>query len=76
MLHIFCPLLTKNAIISCFPRNVNLMEVIANQQESYTETAPYPEWQEAMHFELEALHDNRTLTLTSLPADKKLIDCH
>ncbi|KAD4983048.1 hypothetical protein E3N88_19719 [Mikania micrantha] len=40
---------------------------------TYTEAAPKPEWQQAMHEEMEALRRNQTWELTSLPAGKKAV---
>ncbi|WJZ85877.1 hypothetical protein VitviT2T_005389 [Vitis vinifera] len=34
-----------------------------------------PKWQEAMHFEIQALEENNTWSLTPLPASKKPIGC-
>ena len=42
---------------------------------SYSEAAVHPEWQGAMRSELQALQDNGTWTLTSLPAGKTPIGC-
>ncbi|XP_024177756.1 vegetative cell wall protein gp1-like [Rosa chinensis] len=47
----------------------------AIEPHTYAESAPYPEWQAAMRYELQALEDNNTWILTPLPAGKTLIGC-
>ncbi|CAL8075031.1 unnamed protein product [Prunus armeniaca] len=42
---------------------------------SYEVAAPHSHWQEAMQYELQALSDNHTWSLTPLPAGKKPIGC-
>ncbi|KAL5737920.1 hypothetical protein ACOSP7_030681 [Xanthoceras sorbifolium] len=42
---------------------------------SYSEAVAHPEWQEAMHSELQALKANDTWSLTPLPAGKTPIGC-
>jgi hypothetical protein len=45
------------------------------EPKSYSEAAAHPEWQAAMLSELQALQQNGTWSLTSLPQGKTLIGC-
>ena len=43
--------------------------------ETFAQAKKAPKWQEAMHFEIQALEENNTWSLTPLPASKKPIGC-
>ncbi|KAK9942928.1 hypothetical protein M0R45_008571 [Rubus argutus] len=45
------------------------------EPQSYSEAALHPEWQQAMHSELQALQANGTWSLTPLPVGKTPIGC-
>lgn len=53
------------------------LAAISNTKEpiSYTQASKLQVWRDAMAQELQALEDNQTWELTTLPPDKKLIDC-
>jgi hypothetical protein len=45
------------------------------EPKSYSEAVAHPEWQAVMLSELQALQQNGTWSLTSLPQGKTLISC-
>ncbi|WJX20513.1 hypothetical protein P8452_10060 [Trifolium repens] len=48
---------------------------IESEPKSYTEAKNFPEWRNAMQSEIDALCENRTWSLVSLPPGKKPIGC-
>ena len=45
------------------------------EPQTYAEASQHPGWQQAMHKEIQALLDNNTWEIVSLPVGKKAIDC-
>ncbi|CAM8928890.1 unnamed protein product [Rhodiola kirilowii] len=61
----------------CSPSHASFLVQLDTSKEPtcYTKAKSDPKWQEAMQREIQALEQNQTWTITSLPKDKTLVDC-
>lgn len=67
--YMISPSLSKSHIH--YPFNINLVQ----EPRSFKEAVQHPQWQEAIHAELQELTDNQTWIIIELPPSKRPIGC-